>query len=331
MLMSSAAMAKQITVINYGGEVAQAMRPSFVKPFEKDTNISVITGSYAGGQAKVKAMVEAHHVTWNAVEIEADDLDRGCSRGLYEHIDWSTITHKSQLEPSAVTPCGVGIFKWATVLAYDTDSVKGKPHGWKDFWNVKKYPGKRGLRKTARGTLEFALLADGVPESKVYSVLATHAGVARAFRKLDQLRPHIIWWQAGAQPQQLLESGSVAMSSAFVGRIIAAEKAGQPLGITWNGAIGAYDYWAIPAGAPNKKLTERFIDYTVGVEPQLKFISRLPTGPANRATLTKMTKSQLALIPNAPDHAGGILETSAKFWLQHGAYLDQRFAAWLSQ
>lgn len=330
-LVVGTASAGTITVVNYGGAVADAMQTAFVTPYQNQTHNSVVTASYTGGLAKVKAMVNMHHVTWDAVEIESDDLLRGCNQGLYEHIDWSMITHRKQLEPAARSKCGVGIFKWATVLAYDHNSLNRTPTSWKDFWNVKKFPGKRGMRKTARGNLEFALMADGVPPSKVYKVLATKAGVNRAFKKMSQLRPYIVWWKAGAQPTQMLESGEVSMSTAFVGRIIKAEKSGQPLGISWRGALGAYDYWAIPKGTPNKKSVEQFINYTVSVQPQLKFISLLPTGPANRAALSHMSKTQLRITPNAPAHAKHGLETNAKFWQEHGGELDQRFASWVAR
>ncbi|MFX7507049.1 extracellular solute-binding protein, partial [Acinetobacter baumannii] len=70
-----------------------------------------------------------------------------------------------------------------------------------DFWNVKKFPGPRAMQKTPRTTLEFALIADGVPARDVYRVLGTREGVARAFRKLDEIKPYVkLWGTAGAQP-----------------------------------------------------------------------------------------------------------------------------------
>lgn len=60
---------------------------------------------------------------------------------------------------------------------------------------MKEYPGKRGLRKGAKYTLEIALLADGVKTEDVYKVLNTPEGVTRAFAKLDQIKPNIQWWR----------------------------------------------------------------------------------------------------------------------------------------
>ena len=84
---------------------------------------------------------------------------------------------------------------------------------------MKKFPGKRALRKQPEYALESALLADGVAAKDVYATLATPAGVDRAFKKLDALKPNIQWWEAGAQAPQYLISGDVVMSSAYNGRI----------------------------------------------------------------------------------------------------------------
>ena len=48
-----------------------------------------------------------------------------------------------------------------------------------------------------------------MPTSQVYDVLATEEGVARAFAKLDTIKDDIVWWEAGAQPPQLLADGEV--------------------------------------------------------------------------------------------------------------------------
>ena len=67
--------------------------------------------------------------------------------------------------------------------------------------------------------LEIALLADGVPIDEVYATLETPTGVERAFRKLDTIKDHIVWWDAGAQPPQMLADGEVVMSTAYNGAI----------------------------------------------------------------------------------------------------------------
>ena len=210
-----------ITVVNFGGANGAAQKKAYFEPFEKTGAGKVVAVEYNGEQAKIKAMVEAKKVTWDVVEVESPDLSRGCDEGLFEKMDWAKVGNKADFQKAAVHECGVGTFVWSTVMAYDGDKLKTAPTTWADFWDVKKFPGKRGLRKGAKYTLEFALMADGVAPTEVYKVLATRDGVDRAFRKLDELKPHIQWWEAGAQPPQYLASGDVVMSSAYNGRIAA--------------------------------------------------------------------------------------------------------------
>src|SRR3546814_15744266 len=82
---------------------------------------------------------------------------------------------------------------WSYVIGYDGDRIKGAvPRNWADFWDVKRFPGKRGMRKTPKYSLEFALMADGVPADQVYPTLRTPRGVDRAFRKLDEIKPNVV-------------------------------------------------------------------------------------------------------------------------------------------
>ena len=79
---------------------------------------------------------------------------------------------------------------------------------------MEKFPGKRGLYKSNPVfTLEFALIADGVDPKNVYDVLGSEGGIDRAFAKLDEIKPHVIWWETGAQAPQLLADKEVAMTT----------------------------------------------------------------------------------------------------------------------
>lgn len=69
----------------------------------------------------------------------------------------------AQFVPGTLSECGVA------------------PTSWADSWTISEYPGKRGLGKAAKYTLEIALLADGVKPDQLYQMLATPQGVSRAF------------------------------------------------------------------------------------------------------------------------------------------------------
>src|SRR5436309_10524122 len=221
------AQAAEMTLVNFGGANGNAQKAAYIEPFQKTTGTKVVVVEYNGELAKLKAMVETGKVSWDVVEIESGLIGRACEEGLLEKLDYSKIGKKSDFMPEAVQECGMGAFVWSTVLAYNADKMKVAPKNWADFWNVAKFPGKRGMRKGARYSLEFALMADGVPTKEVYKVLATKAGADRAFKKLDDLKSNIQWWEAGAQPPQFLVAGDVVMSTAYNGRIDSAQREGK--------------------------------------------------------------------------------------------------------
>jgi putative spermidine/putrescine transport system substrate-binding protein len=330
-LPSRATAADTLTVVNFGGANGAAQRKAFVEPFERASGAKVTSVEYNGEQARVKAMVEAKKVTWDVVEVESPDVARGCDEGLYERIDWARVGTRADFFPAAVHDCGVGAFMWSTVLAFDGTKLADAPKSWSDFWNVGRWPGKRGLRKGARYTLEFALMADGVKPAEVYKLLATKDGADRAFRKLGELKPHIQWWEAGAQPVQWLVAHDVVMTSAYNGRIDVARKEGRDLRIAWAGSVYDFDYWAIPKGSPNRELAWRYIATAAQPEHQADFAKRIPYGPTNTKTIAKLDAKTLEQLPSAPANVAVALAFDARFWADQGERLEKRFAAWAAQ
>jgi putative spermidine/putrescine transport system substrate-binding protein len=216
-------------------------------------------------------------------------------------------------------------------MAYNADKIKVAPQGWADFWDVKKYPGKRGLRKGAKYTLEFALQADGVKPADVYKLLATKAGVDRAFKKLDQLKPNIQWWEAGAQPPQFLASGDVVMSSAYNGRIDTAQKEGKNLKVVWTGSVYDVDSWAVPKGSPKLKEAMDFIKHASQPENQAVYSNKIAYGPTNLKAIQKVDPKSAANLPTWPANLKNALALDVNFWVEHGEELEERFNAWAAR
>ena len=318
---------QQITVVNFGGANANAQKKAYYDPFEK-TGTKVIAVEYNGEQAKIKAMVETKKVTWDVVEVESPDVQRGCDEGLFEKLDYSKIGNKADFTPAAISECGIGIFVWSTVMAYNGDKLKDGPKTWADFWDTKKYPGKRGMRKGARYNLEFALMADGVKPADVYKVLATKDGAERAFRKLSELKPNIQWWEAGAQPPQFLVAGDVAMTTVYNGRIDAANREGKNLKISWTGGIYDLDYWVIPKGAPNRDASLKFIAFASTPDAQAEYAKNIAYGPTNTKALAKLDAKVLDNLPTSPANSKDALQFNLKFWADQGEDLEKRFASW---
>jgi putative spermidine/putrescine transport system substrate-binding protein len=328
---SAAVQARDLTVVSWGGAYQDAQRKAYFEPFMQSMDTKLLEEQYNGEMAKIKAMVDANAVTWDVVQVEAPELVRGCEEGLFETLDFGKIGGKESYMPAAVTECGVGTIVWSTILAYDGDKIEDGPTSWADFWNVEKWPGKRGLRKTAKITLEFALLADGVPHDKVYEVLGTPEGVDRAFAKLDELKPHIQWWEAGSQPPQWLASGDVVMTAAYNGRISAANKEGRNFKIVWDGQVYALDSWVIVKGSPNADQAYDFLKFAGLPEHQKDLANTIPYGVTNVASIGQIDPKVAPDLPTAPDNLKTAVATDIPFWVENGEALDERFNAWAAQ
>jgi putative spermidine/putrescine transport system substrate-binding protein len=325
------AHSNSLTVISFGGATKAAQEGAYFKPFEQSGAGKVVVGEYSGELSKVKAMVDVGQVSWDVVEVESPELLRGCEEGLFERLDPALIGDAKNYLPGAVSECGVASYVWSMVLAYNSNKVAAVPTSWADMWNLQQFPGKRGLRKGAKYTLEVALLADGVKQSDLYKVLGTKEGVDRAFHKLDQIKPSIQWWEAGAQPPQWLAAGDVVMSAAYNGRIAVAQKEGSKLAIAWNGHLYDPDHWAIVRGSPNKSLAERFIVFASQASGQKAFSSQIPYGPIRKDVLAQLPADTLAQLPTAQANLSEGQLVDATFWVDHGEELEERFNAWAAR
>lgn len=323
--------AEQLTLVGAGGALQDAERKAFFQPFAEKFKVAVTEDSYSGQMAKLRAMVETKNVTWDVVQTEQHSMLTGCDEGLFEKIDWSTIGPRSDFVPEAYADCGVGAFVWSMVLSYDTAKIKDGPKNWAEFWDTKRWPGKRGLRQTARMTLEIALLADGVPPAKIYEVLGTPAGVDRAFASLDRIKPDILWWTSGAEPIERLAAGDVAMSAAFNGRVASANQSGRNFALLWDGQVYGIDYWGIVKGTPNRKAAERFVAFASRPEVQAEFPRHITYGVTNRKAIALIDPKLAAQLPTTPKNMETAVGLNTAFWADHGESLDARFATWRSR
>ncbi len=325
------AQTPSLTVISFGGATKAAQQAAYFQPFEKSGAGKIVAGEYNGELSKIKAMVDVGHVSWDVVEVESPELVRGCESGLFEKLDANIIGQASTFLPGTVSECGVASYVWSMVLAFNPQKLKQGPTSWADFWDTQRFPGKRGMRKGAKYTLEAALLADGVSREDLYKVLATPEGVTRAFKKLDQIKPNIQWWEAGAQPAQWLVAGDVVMSAAYNGRIATAQKEGSDLSIVWAGSLYDPDHWAIVRGSKNKALAENFIRFASQTDTQKTFSTQIPYGPIRQDALAQLPADVQRQLPTAPENLAQAQLVDAEFWVDHGEELEERFNAWAAR
>ncbi|MDX1738797.1 MAG: extracellular solute-binding protein, partial [Alphaproteobacteria bacterium] len=232
------------------------------------------------------------------------------------------------------TECGVGTITWATIIAFNKEAFSGpKPATMADFFDLDKFPGKRGVRKSPKVMLEFALIADGVPAAKVYDVMETEEGIDRAFKKLESIKGDIVWWESGSQPPQLLADGEVTMSAAWNGRIQSAiDNENQPLEIIWDGQNLDFDMWVIPKGTKNLDKAYDFIAFASDPKYMGKQHEYIGYGPVTNDAGKMIVKPELAAkLPSAPVNMANWVPHNNEYWADNFDDLNERFLAWISQ
>jgi putative spermidine/putrescine transport system substrate-binding protein len=266
------------------------------------------------------------------VQVEVEELMLGCEEGLFERLDWNALGGREAYIAPSVNDCGVGAMVWSEVFAYDGNRIEDGPRSWQDFWDVAKFPGRRGMRRTPKYTLEVALMADGVEPAEVYRTLATPEGVNRAFHKLDELKSSIVWWTTVAQVPDLLVSGEVAMSMGTPGRLILANKLnGSNFKIVWDENIYSVDSWVILKGSPRAREAMLLLQYMKRPENEARLPLYIPTGLSNKEAIAALDAPLKQDTPSNPDNMRHALQLDAPFWVEHSDALNQRFDAWAAR
>jgi putative spermidine/putrescine transport system substrate-binding protein len=311
-------------------QMRDALHETFVAPFSGATGLPVQVDGWSGGVAALRDRLKAPNAALDLVQLGNDDVQPACDDGLLEKLDFGVIGGKDHYLPQAVADCGVGAAITAVVLAWDKDKFPATPT-WADFWDVAKYPGKRGLFAGVRGNLEIALLADGVAPGDVYKTLSGSDGVDRAFRKLDQLRPYIVWWHSGAEAAHLLVSGDALMTSAPSEAVVAAQRAAhRNFTIQWTGNLSSVQFWGIAKGSANLRQAVQFLYFAGTPAIQARLPARLAVGPTAKGATDFLTSDQLAASPANPANLAAGLRQDTAFWRDNLDKLGKRFDAWQS-
>ena len=299
------AQGRPLTFCSWGGALSEMEKTTMLDPFGKGKGIDVAYASPTN-YAKIKAMVEGGAPEWDLVDVGGRFIVQG--KDLLETLDMSLIPNAKRLDPGWVTSRGIFTSTGGTVIAWNTKAFpedKG-PASWKDFWDIKAFPGPRGLYKQLYYNYEAALLAAGVARSEIYP--ATDDKIKVVFDKLREIKPHVkVWWTAGAQPPQLLSSGELALSSAWNGRILAVMKEKAPVAMTYADGIAWGNAWVVLKGAPQAKLAMEAINYAVSEEAQMRLLDAGVYGPSLGLAASKATPEQQKILVTAPENVRKML------------------------
>jgi putative spermidine/putrescine transport system substrate-binding protein len=200
MISPGASLAQQsITISSWGGAFQKAQREAWFNLVEKELGITVKEDT-TSGVADIRAQVASGRPTWDLSTQGTYTCGILEKEGKLEKLD-AAIIGDAGVPKDMKTEYWISQIVYSVAIGWRTKAFGDKvPSGWAAFWDTRAFPGQRSMRRHPIYNLEAALIADGVPTDKLYPI-----DVDRAFKKLEQLKPHVlVWWElrgpVGADP-----------------------------------------------------------------------------------------------------------------------------------
>jgi len=330
---SAADLEDQLVIATTGGLMGKALTKYFYEPFAKAKDVEVVPVAIEVPDqwARSEAMQRTGKVEFDIVTATGPDLVSRTE--MLEPIDCDKLPSVKQFGVSdACTPYGVARTTGGMLINYNTDAFKDKaPKNWADFWDVKNFPGPRGLPDT--GDRDWwvpvaALLADGVAADKLFPL-----DLDRAYKKLDEIRPHVaVWWKTGDQVQQIMRNKEVVMTMSYSGRALAVLKEGIPAAMSWDQAIRDTGYMAILKGAPDKNAAMAYLDFFYASKAaHVPFMQDVNYATGSKSAIEDLKPEERGLFATAPENYEKLIKPDFKWIGAHRDELRQRWTAWLTR
>ncbi|WP_315837868.1 ABC transporter substrate-binding protein [Bradyrhizobium prioriisuperbiae] len=324
--------ADQITFVSQGGAYQKAQTVAILDPAARKLGITINQDSIPDAWPVIKSQVASGTPTWDVVDVPTSYCLRGGEQGLIEKLDVSKIPNAAAMPEAYRSPYSIAYEFYSSVLAYSLKkySSGAAPNSWADFWDVKKFPGRRALRNHPLATLEAALMADGVASDQLYPL-----DVDRAFKKLEEIKPAItVWWTSGAQSAQLLNDGEVDMVMAWNGRVSALASEGAKVAYTYNQGVLQSTSLCILKNAPNRETAVQFLNEAVDPLLQANLPLHIDYGPANpKAFDAGVIKADRAVqLPSGPENTRKQALMSYAWWASPaGEAAEKRWVAFMQK
>ena len=329
-----------LKIVTWPGAYGRAQRVAMIEPYRDVAHIDTQPAEWDGDLSEVRHAVASHAYKGDVIDFELPKAVEACREGLLERFDASTLpagadgtAAAKDFVPGALGDCFVANVAYSQVVFFARNTFRGAdPATLSDFFDTAKYPGPRAMRPGAKFNLEMALLADGVRPRDIYKTLATDDGVARAFKKLDTIKPVLIWWHNSGEPARMIQERRAVFATALNGDVFDA-RAALP-GIIWDRQLYEFDVFAVPKGDPNKERAFDFIRWATGSKPLADVADWVALGPARRSSWPLVARNPelgIAMAQFLPtSHFGNAFAVDDGFWLVYGPALEARFQAWMS-
>lgn len=323
--LPASAQERTLVFMNSGGVLLEAQQEAFIKSFEVETGIRVVTVSPVDF-AKIQTQVEVGRVQVDVVEWSAEFAVRYCGDVLQEITDEVDIEDFRQ--EYVVSKCGVPQATFTHPFFYNKSAFPDEvPRTWADFFDTEKFPGVRAIWNSGFGSnFEKALIADGVAPDELYPL-----DLDRALAKWDNIRDNLYFWGTAAQLVQVMQEGSVELVSgwgpAATQAIINGADAYEPVMVE---PILLFNQHMVPNGAPNREEALEFIKYVTSREAQTRLVTSYPEGPTRKGVEPETFDNEV-LEKNYPGSAKNAVRADPVWRSEHLQEMGDKWVGWATQ
>ena len=294
------AQSGELVFVNWGGDAKTAYDTAYGAPFLAESGITVKQDGSGPSEGAIQAQFESGKPAWDIVDADPFSAQALGKKGMMEPIDY-TVVDKTKTREGFGWEYAASSYFYSYIIAYDKKAFgDNPPTTMADFFDVEKFPGKRGMYKWGAGMWEAALLADGVEPSKLYPL-----DLKRAHDKIAAFKGNVVsFWGGGSESQSLLLNGEASMVLVWSTRAKLIEQdSGGDVTFTYNQGLIAPGAMAVIKNNPGgKDNAMKFIASAQDPAKQLVMFKMLGQGPANPAADALLPPEEARFNPVSPEN-----------------------------
>lgn len=312
----------ELVIVDSGGDNTKARITANIIPFENLSGIKATVISSSDYHLLTDG-VERNENILDVVNIDSYLATNIGNKGYLEPINYNVVSKK---DLRLCDQYAVGAEIYANIIAYNMNDFDENscPKNFKDFFDTKRVLGKRAIPLDPVGLLEAALLADGVPEKKLYPL-----DVKRALKKLESIKSEIVWWKDGDDPINLLNNNKISLAIAWSGRLILAKERGASIGFTFNQGIFKTASWVVPKDAPNIENAMKFIGYVSTKDAQAAYCKEIPYSSSNKNIPYTLSPTVIKQMGGDPLYSDYQLFVDNDYWAKNFDDIIDTFNKWV--
>lgn len=292
------AQARQLILVNWGGDALAAYDAAYNRAFEAETGIAVRQDGSGPTEGAIRAQVASGAPSWDVVDADPFSALTLGREGLMQAIDYAVVD-PDKIRPGFRWDYAASSYFFSYIIAYDAERYgDNPPRNMADFFDTDGFPGRRSLYKWGAAMWEAALLADGVAPADLYPL-----DLDRAHARIAALAPDVVaYWGVGAESQALLLDGDADMAIIWNTRAtLMDEDTGGRIRFTWDQGLLSPGSMAVLVNNPAGRDTAMaYIASAQAPEKQLVMFDMLLQGPANPATDALIPEDRRHLNPVDP-------------------------------